>query len=517
MTHSYFLLLLSRGLNPYSLTGTVAIGTFGLRGSRSEDNAAAALLTARIIVDSLQAVHVASQIGVTAGQAFCGLVGSLQRHEYAVMGPSTNLSARLMGKAASGQIICDIEVKKRDRTHDFEFVSEVVAKGYTNKVPTFCPIFHEQTLTAGDGSLSVVDGSLDNLLGDLSNMVGGGVQVGRVSFSTQMSADSSKGEEGTAVDLRLGDVSLDEGENPSGGREHPLVQLLNRSEFYFRSKEHPANKTGAAGMLADSSKSHQLELESGSHSPTLSPKHGGGGRGSRQQLHSSSKMVLHGRKEEIRQIIVFLFPTLRAAERTVYVGASTKAARASDRMSMRRSGRYSAVFHTNTRARMLCVCAAEGYGKSALVQSIGRKLHVLARQSPNFNIALFRNRPMSFQQNVPFLCWKPIIQEMLYRVPLESMMDKKHVSHGKDEGSVTSSIPRNELLEGLMLLLPLIPEPLRQLCPLLGWAGIIDEETDNEYTANLTNQAKLTMTADLLLALVQQFPVVTKSCIFFVL
>jgi len=40
--------------------------------------------------------------GITSGKAYCGLVGSPLRHEYAVMGPSTNLSARLMGKAKPG-------------------------------------------------------------------------------------------------------------------------------------------------------------------------------------------------------------------------------------------------------------------------------------------------------------------------------------------------------------------------------------------------------------------------------
>jgi hypothetical protein len=42
--------------------------------------------------------------GITSGKAYCGLVGSPLRHEYAVMGPSTNLSARLMGKAKQGEL-----------------------------------------------------------------------------------------------------------------------------------------------------------------------------------------------------------------------------------------------------------------------------------------------------------------------------------------------------------------------------------------------------------------------------
>eukprot|EP01034_Spumella_vulgaris_P047307 gene47307-biopygen8219 len=50
--------------------GTVCIGTFGLRGSVSDDNAAAAIETAKDIVEKLQAIGIDSSIGVTVGQAF---------------------------------------------------------------------------------------------------------------------------------------------------------------------------------------------------------------------------------------------------------------------------------------------------------------------------------------------------------------------------------------------------------------------------------------------------------------
>ncbi len=103
----------------FSFTGTVCIGTFGLRGSVSDDNAAAALETAQMIVDKLQCLSLSCSIGVTVGKAYCGMVGSAKRHEYAVMGPSTNLSARLMCKAPPCGIICDIETRNRDRTRKF--------------------------------------------------------------------------------------------------------------------------------------------------------------------------------------------------------------------------------------------------------------------------------------------------------------------------------------------------------------------------------------------------------------
>jgi hypothetical protein len=131
--------------------GTVCIGTFGLRGSVSDDNAAAALDTAKMIVDKLRAIGIESSIGVTVGRAYCGLVGSNKRHEYAVMGPSTNLSARLMCKAPPCGILCDIETRSRDRTHDFEKLADIVAKGYKEPVGTFSPIF-EATIQSFDVS-----------------------------------------------------------------------------------------------------------------------------------------------------------------------------------------------------------------------------------------------------------------------------------------------------------------------------------------------------------------------------
>ena len=117
--------------------GTVCIGTFGLRGSVNYDNAASAIDAADSIVSRLQALGFNASVGVTSGAAYCGLVGSNTRHEYAVMGPSTNLSARLMGRAAEGEIICDSAIRLKDRLHMFASLGAVAAKGYTNMVPIF--------------------------------------------------------------------------------------------------------------------------------------------------------------------------------------------------------------------------------------------------------------------------------------------------------------------------------------------------------------------------------------------
>jgi class 3 adenylate cyclase len=119
--------------------GTVCIGTFGLRGAVNYDNASAAVETAELILHGLQRLNIGASIGLTSGQAYCGLVGSTLRHEYAVMGPSTNLSARLMCRAALGEAICDAATRTRDRVHAFTTLPAVQAKGYAQLVPTFKP------------------------------------------------------------------------------------------------------------------------------------------------------------------------------------------------------------------------------------------------------------------------------------------------------------------------------------------------------------------------------------------
>lgn len=47
--------------------------------------------------------------GISTGKVFCGSVGSDKRQEYAMVGDTVNLSARLMGVAHKGNhgILCD--------------------------------------------------------------------------------------------------------------------------------------------------------------------------------------------------------------------------------------------------------------------------------------------------------------------------------------------------------------------------------------------------------------------------
>lgn len=120
--------------------GTVGIASFGLRGSVNEDNAALAVEAANAVVEGLRDIDLIASIGITTGKVYCGLVGSKSRHEFALMGPSVNLSARLMSKAGQHSILCDHETMIRDRTHQFKHLNDVQAKGYSHPVATYKPI-----------------------------------------------------------------------------------------------------------------------------------------------------------------------------------------------------------------------------------------------------------------------------------------------------------------------------------------------------------------------------------------
>lgn len=125
--------------------GTVVIVAFGLPGSSHEDNCTRAVETAIAIRMQLQGVEVDCREGIAEGNVYCGLVGAADRCEYAMMGCSVNLAARLMGKCAPGQILVNETVYlEAQAVFVFEELPRVVAKGYANPVAVFCPIERRQ-------------------------------------------------------------------------------------------------------------------------------------------------------------------------------------------------------------------------------------------------------------------------------------------------------------------------------------------------------------------------------------
>jgi class 3 adenylate cyclase len=77
-------------------------------------------------------------IGIAAGHATVGQIGTAARHEYGALGPVTNLAARLSGQARAGQILISQRVLAAvEDDIDVEPVGSVELKGFSRPVETF--------------------------------------------------------------------------------------------------------------------------------------------------------------------------------------------------------------------------------------------------------------------------------------------------------------------------------------------------------------------------------------------
>jgi len=123
--------------------GVVLIANFGLRGSISPNMGVERVLpAARKIHNILQnEFKIDNFIGVTLGKAYCGIVGGIKRHEYAVLGPSVNLAARMLTMPNHPGVLIDNALRQDTaQWGNFHSFPPLIAKGYTNPVPVYQPL-----------------------------------------------------------------------------------------------------------------------------------------------------------------------------------------------------------------------------------------------------------------------------------------------------------------------------------------------------------------------------------------
>ena len=87
--------------------GTTLIGALGLPPLTHEDDSVRGLQCGLMMMELVRELGLDCSIGITTGKIFCGILGSETRSEYAVMGDTVNLAARLMQKGSPCDILCD--------------------------------------------------------------------------------------------------------------------------------------------------------------------------------------------------------------------------------------------------------------------------------------------------------------------------------------------------------------------------------------------------------------------------
>lgn len=128
--------------------GTVAVVGWGLSGSAHEDNAARAVLAALAVIGSERPDSRLS-VGIATGRVFTGARGASERLEYAMIGHSVNLAARLMQQAGDG-ILCDDATRAAARTRVvFEPVTLPPAVGLQMANSAFRPLRTKDRIRPG--------------------------------------------------------------------------------------------------------------------------------------------------------------------------------------------------------------------------------------------------------------------------------------------------------------------------------------------------------------------------------
>lgn len=119
--------------------GCTILALFGLPHAKHEDDSTRALQASSKIYSHLSShLKLHTSIGITTGQAFCGVVGHNLRHEYTAIGAKVNMAARLMMNFRD-KITCDNTTKLRSGVTEANFteVPAIPLKGIENPEQIF--------------------------------------------------------------------------------------------------------------------------------------------------------------------------------------------------------------------------------------------------------------------------------------------------------------------------------------------------------------------------------------------
>lgn len=114
--------------------GLVVVAAFGVPPVRRERQPGDAVRAAHRIARALTGMGLEASIGIASGRVFCGVIGSAVRREYAIVGNTVNLAARLM-MVEHGAIVCDaVTTIDALNVADLEPMPPLTLKGFTEPV-----------------------------------------------------------------------------------------------------------------------------------------------------------------------------------------------------------------------------------------------------------------------------------------------------------------------------------------------------------------------------------------------
>lgn len=138
--------------------GLTIVAAFGLPSMAHENDAERAVEAAIMVRRDLDGLGISASIGIATGRTFCGVYGSSTRRQYAAVGRSVNLSARLMQSADSGEILCDegtVRSIKPASGLEFESLDPIDAKGWIEPVPVYRPRIDRTQVESADEKAGV--------------------------------------------------------------------------------------------------------------------------------------------------------------------------------------------------------------------------------------------------------------------------------------------------------------------------------------------------------------------------
>jgi len=142
--------------------GSKIIITFGAPTAHEFDVQHAVYCGLELTASNAQLMEwgVKKKMGIATGTVFAGEVGSAIRQEYTVMGPTVNLSARMMGHSSHGQLLVDDPTQKiSELSFHFSYPSEVQFKGLSEKTAVY------ETLGVQTTDDSTVQSDVEPLIG----------------------------------------------------------------------------------------------------------------------------------------------------------------------------------------------------------------------------------------------------------------------------------------------------------------------------------------------------------------